>query len=291
MNSMTGFGKAEVTFKFGRFTVEISSVNSRYLEMSIRLPRGMAILESRVREVLTKSLTRGKLSVWAGFDAADDAPGRFLINRAAAEAYHDQLKEIASRLNISGEISISDLVLLPDIASDTKESIDVEAYWVPLNNALQKSVKQLLSMRRAEGLEMKKDMDQRLKATDNTLTEVVSLTGNAVIRKREKLLARIEELLESPQRESLRIEEEVTVIAERTDIAEECTRLSSHIKQFRKNLRSKEPVGKRLNFILQEMNREANTIASKASDFDISSAVISIKEEVEKIREMVQNVE
>ena len=288
---MTGFGKAEATFKQGRFTVELSSVNSRYLEMSIRLPRGMGILESRVKELLSKSTSRGKLNVWVGFDESDSAPGRFLINEAAFKAYHKQLSEIVKKLRIKQDITLSDMMLLPDIAADTKESIDLELYWEPLQKAMKNAIKQFASMREKEGGVMKADMANRLKVTEKSLKEVVSLTGNALAKRREKLESRINELLTTAQKDSIRIEEEIAIIAERMDISEECTRLESHVKQFRGSLSAREPVGKKLNFILQEMNREANTIASKASDFDISSAVISIKEEIEKIREMVQNVE
>ncbi len=291
MNSMTGFGKAEIANRSGKYVVEVSSVNNRFLEVSVRMPRYLSTLESKIRDLISALVSRGKVSVYINVEESDLSPGKYQINKAALKAYHRQLKDFQKELGLDGKIELRDLMLLPDLANPEKESVDEDQVWKTLEGVVSQALKKMLVMRRKEGLEMKKDMQQRLQIISKYLRTVKSLTSNAVAVRRDKLTKRVNELLESPMRDSLRIEEEIAVFAEKADITEECTRLASHLKQYRANLSLAEATGKKLNFILQEMNREANTIASKASDYQISSEVISIKNEVEKLRELVQNVE
>ena len=291
MNSMTGFGKAEIANSTGKYVVEVSSVNNRFLEVSVRMPRYLSILESRIRDLISAQVSRGKINVYINVEESDLSPAKYQINKVALMSYYRQLLEIKKELNLDGDIALQDMMLLPDLANPEKESVDEDQVWKTLEGVVSKALKKLLSMRRNEGTEMKKDMQQRLQILSGHLKKVKALSKNAVANRREKLSRRINELLESPMRDSLRIEEEIAIFAEKADITEECTRLASHFKQYRANLSLAEATGKRLNFILQEMNREANTIASKASDYDISSEVISMKNEIEKMRELVQNVE
>lgn len=183
------------------------------------------------------------------------------------------------------------MMLLPDIAEPTKDSIDEESYWLPLEKGLIKALNQMKKMRKSEGLAMKKDMSGRLKMLSDDLSQIKKLTDNSVIKRREKLTNKINELLESQKFDSSRLEEEIAIFSEKVDITEECTRLDSHFKLFKENLKNSKPIGKQLNFILQEMNRETNTIASKSYESNISSLIINMKHEIEKIRELVQNVE
>lgn len=291
MNSMTGFGKAEVTTKECKITVEITSVNNRFLEVSTRLPRSFFSLEAKVKQLVNSNLDRGKISIWVGYEDSDDSPDKFLINWAALRAYHSQLVKFKKQMKLDGQIELSDLLSLPDVAKPERERIDEEATWKPLDQTLNKALKQLITMRRKEGQAMKADMTSRLKVLGSHLKEVVKLTSNSVEIYREKLRERISELVSPAEFNNGRLEEEIALFADKADISEECTRLASHIKQYQQVLKKSEPVGKRLNFILQEMNREANTIAAKSADFDLSSIAIGLKTDIEKLRELAQNVE
>ncbi len=291
MHSMTGFGRAEKDSKLGKLTVEISSINSRFRELSVRLPRSLSALEPQVREQLAADVSRGKVILVANLEEPDDSADRFTINKVAAKAYYRQLKQLQKELKLSGEIAISDLLQFPDLAKPTRETVDPEKSGDVFSQVCALALKRMLAMRAKEGQALARDMKQRLRKMSALIGEVEKLTVGAVKIYAEKLAARIEELLGSARRDSARLEEEIAVFAERTDIAEECTRFRSHLEQFRGTLQDKDAVGRRLNFILQEMNREVNTIGSKCAEFDISTHVISLKEEIEKLREQVQNVE
>ncbi len=291
MNSMTGFGRAQLSSRLGRLTVEIASVNYRYLDVSVRLPRQLASLELRVRELVSSQVTRGNVTVNIGLDDVGGSTGRFSVNRTAAKAYVQQLRSLQKELKLEGDITLHDLIMLPEVAGSESQPLDLDEIWGFFGKGLTKALAELAAMRAREGQAMQKDMHKRLQLLRKTITSIRKQTSNAVQVYRDKLAARIHELLEPSQRANLRIEEEVAIFAERTDITEECTRFISHIEQYDEALKAQEPIGKRLNFILQEMNREANTIGSKCSDFSITALVISLKEEVEKLRELVQNVE
>jgi uncharacterized protein (TIGR00255 family) len=291
MNSMTGFGKAESITKIGKFTLEISSVNNRFLEVSARLPRQYSLLEHRLRELVSARLTRGKVSLYVGFEELDAAPGKYLINRKAAKSYLRQLNEVKKELRLSGQIDLHDLLLLPEISQAEPEALDEELVWSGVKKAADKALVELILMRRREGAAMARDMNQRLRIINRLVKKITKGSTNSVEKYRRKLSTRIEELLQSKEVDPERLEQEVALFAERSDISEECTRLMSHIQQFQKSVNLNEPVGKRLTFILQEMNRETNTIGAKCSEAEIASAVIAAKEELEKLRELAQNVE
>lgn len=288
---MTGFGRAEQNSKFGRLTVEISSVNSRFLELSIRLPRPYASLEPKVRETLTSKARRGKLSVLVNLIEPENQANGTSINEAAARGYHRQLKRLKKELGLAGEITISDLLRFPDIVSGDRAEPDLDALWKVLQKTLEKAAKSLVAMRSREGRALVADMRRRLKTMATTLGEVEKATKGATRKYADRLAVRVEELLNGRKPDPGRLEEEIAMFADRTDIAEECTRFRSHIDQFVTTLKQKDAAGRRLNFILQELNREVNTIGSKGSAFDISANVISLKEEIEKLREQVQNLE
>ncbi|UCE25831.1 MAG: YicC family protein [Candidatus Zixiibacteriota bacterium] len=291
MNSMTGFGKAELKTRLGRFTVEISSVNNRFLEISQRLPRQFFTLEPKIRDLISSRLSRGKISVYVGFDGNDGSAEQFYINNIAIKAYYRQLRAIKKELKVDGEITIHDLLLLPEVARPDEAGLDEAVIWRELKRVMVKALDDLLAMRRKEGKVMAGDMKKRMSMLTRQTKQVIKSAPRAVEFYREKITRRLNELLDAPVPDNLRIEEQIALMAEKTDISEECTRFLSHIQQFSEALRSHQPAGKRLNFILQEMNREANTISSKSTDADISSLVISMKEQIEKVRELVQNVE
>lgn len=291
MNSMTGFGRAELSTKLGLLTAETSSVNNRFLDLTIRLPRQYSALEVKVRELVAEYAQRGQVTINIGLEESADAPDRYHINEAAVRAYVKQMRSLQKELKLSGEIGISDLLILPDVAKPDRDRVDLDEAWQAVEKVLRKALTALVAMRHKEGQSMAADMRQRLNVMAKVIAQIQKKTENSVEVYRQKLTLRIAELLETSKRNDLRLEEEVAIFASRTDISEECTRFISHIEQYHEALRLKEPVGKRLNFIQQEMNREANTIGSKCADFSITSLVISLKEEVEKLREMAQNVE
>ncbi|MFZ5980404.1 MAG: YicC/YloC family endoribonuclease [Candidatus Zixiibacteriota bacterium] len=291
MKSMTGFGRAEQKTKYGKFIIEVSSVNSRFLDYYIKLPRQFSAMENKIRELVSDRLHRGKINLNIELEENDTAVGQYNINMKALRAYHKQLRAAQKELKLTGEITVRDLLLLPDVALPETKEFDLDAVWKALQKVIDKALSALVAMRNQEGLALEKEMNKRLNLMVATIKEVESKTVDAVKTYREKLTKRINELLESHDRDSLRLEEEIVLFADRTDIAEELSRLQIHVEQFRKSLKIKEQIGKRLNFILQEMNREANTIGSKSSEFSISSHVINLKEEIEKLREQVQNIE
>jgi len=291
MNSMTGFGRAEQKTKYGKFIIEVSSVNSRFLDYYIKLPRQFSALENKIRELIGDKLYRGKINLNIDIEDNDTALGQYNINMKAAKVYHKQLRAAQKELKLAGEITIHDLLLLPDIALPEIKDYDLDSTWNSMKKVIGKALTALVAMRTQEGRALAKEMNQRLDVMSQSVRDIELKTVDAVKIYREKLTRRINELLEGHERDTLRLEEEIVLFADRTDITEELSRLKIHIDQFRKTLTIKGQIGKRLNFILQEMNREANTIGSKSSEFSISSNVISLKEEIEKLREQVQNIE
>jgi len=291
MNSMTGFGRCELSTRFGALTVEVSGVNNRFLEVSMRLPRYLASLEPRVRELVGSVLDRGQINVFAALDDSSALPANSVIDVKLAAAYARQLRALQKYLKLAGEVTIADLTALPDVARIDRETLDLEAVWKALKKGLDKALEQLLEHRFKEGQSMGADMKKRLNHMSKVIGEIERQSQAAVCAYRQRLTERVNELLGESNRENLRLEEEIALMAERTDITEECTRFRSHIELYQATMSQKEPAGKRLNFVLQEMNREANTIGSKCSEFAISSLAITMKEEVEKLRELVQNIE
>ncbi|MBU8934206.1 MAG: YicC family protein [candidate division Zixibacteria bacterium] len=291
MNSMTGFGKAQMKGKPGAFTVEISSVNSRFLEISVRVPRQYSSLEHKVRELVSGNLDRGKVFVFAGFAETEDSPAKSYVNEKAMIAVSHRLLALRKKLKIAGDVTISDLLQFPDVTHLDNDVVDEKVLWAVLEKAVKGALKELLGMRRKEGAAMAKDMKQRLKTIGQANRMISTEAPKIVDKYRTRLYERVQDLLDNGTGDTGRVEQEIALFADRCDITEECTRLASHIDQYEGILREKKPMGKRLNFLLQEMNREANTMASKATETCITTAVISLKEEMEKLREMVQNVE
>jgi uncharacterized protein (TIGR00255 family) len=290
MKSMTGFGKAEVKNKSGKISVEISSVNNRFLEISPRLPRSFLSMEPKVRELINLKVERGKLNIFINYEEAISTKTS-IINEELTKKVYIQLSKLKKSLKADGEISLSDLLLIPDISKPSQNNIDHKVIWPSLKKALVMALNDLIKMRQKEGTNISIDLKSRVTVLKKEISRIKKLSRTSVNKYRERLNKRINDLLENPIVNNVRLEEEVALIAERTDVSEECTRFDSHLKQFNSTISTKIPVGKKLNFILQELNREANTIASKCSDIDISSNVIVMKEEIEKMREQVQNLE
>lgn len=291
MNSMTGFGKAELKSKLGKITVEISTVNNRYLEISPRTPRAFFGFDPKIKEVISQMINRGKVNLYISFEEKIDEKVKNYINKDLSKVLYRQLSGLKKELKISGEVTIHDLLLIPEVTKPDSISFDEEELWSEVEKTLKKAMKQLVEMRKKEGQALKLDMQKRIKSLTKAIKEIEKLAGEAVNTRREKITQKLQDILSNAEENTVRIEEEIAILAERTDISEECTRTYSHLEQYTNALNATEPVGKKLNFILQELNREANTIASKCNDISISSTVIYMKEEIEKLREQVQNIE
>lgn len=291
MNSMTGFGKAEVTTRSVRCVAEVTSFNNRFLELSIKLPRQLSALEGQLRELVGDKVSRGKVTVFVGYDEIGPDAAKYHIEADAFKAYLHQLTKLQKELEIPGQLQISDFLAFPEISGAPQDSIDEKKVWPIVEKVADKALSQMALMRSKEGAALAADMAKRIGVVEKLLGQVHAESGTVVEKMREKLSKRIHDFQQSASIDQSRLEQELTIYADRSDISEECTRFESHLRQFNSALRLKEPVGKKLNFLLQEMNREANTIASKSSELSIAKATLKIKEEIEKLREQVQNVE
>ena len=291
MNSMTGFGKAEIKTKSVHCSAEITSFNNRFLEMSIRLPRQISALEAPLRELISKKVSRGKVTIFVNCEKTGPNSQKYSINAEAFEAYNNQLIKIKKKLRLKGEIDIGNLLSFPSICESPSNSTDIKEIWPQIKKAVEQALGRLSKMRSIEGSALAKDMVARVGRTLNMLKAIKSASSNSAKNYRKKISKRIGEILTNGKLDRTRLEQEVAILAEKADISEECTRFESHARQFGKTLKAKGEIGKKLNFILQEMNREVNTMSSKCSEYAVAKVALEMKEEVEKLREQVQNVE
>ncbi len=292
ITSMTGFGRAE-TEKNGRVLVaEIRTVNHRFLEISARLPRGLQFLESKVRALLQEKLTRGKVNLTLSWKGASDDGGEMSVDMGLARRYVDLLQQLRSEFDFREPVTLAQVVGLPDVLTWSEPDLPEDDAWALVKDCLAGAVRGLSEMREREGDALAKDLLARMDTIREGLAAVETRAPDRVREAKERLHNRVTELLagEAPVDKD-RLLVEAAFQAERMDCIEECVRLRSHVDQFEEMLREGGPVGRKLNFLTQEMNREANTIGSKANDSTIARHVIRLKEEVEIIREQIQNIE
>jgi len=292
IRSMTGFGSAEVLTPSGRFTVEMRAVNHRFNEVAVRLPRDLSALEDRVRGIVQARVLRGRVDVSIMREERGSRLRTVKSDTELARAYAQALRELADVLGVSGEISLSQLISMPDVIKVEEVRDDVETLWPDLSRAVDEAVAGLVAMREAEGRRLAGDLLARLDRVGDLARLVEDRARVAVAEYAQRLRARIAELLGTVPLDENRLATEIAIFAERVDISEEVTRLNSHVAQFRQDITDGGgSIGRRLEFLLQEMGREVNTIGSKASDLEITRAVIAMKGELESLREQVQNVE
>ncbi|NIN00017.1 MAG: YicC family protein [candidate division Zixibacteria bacterium] len=289
--SMTGYGRAELAEKDIKATVEISSVNNRFCEIQFRLPKNLSPLESKLKEIILSTISRGKISFNLTWEETSPAASYVKLNQEAADVYFNIMTQLKSRYNLSGDIRTDQFFGLPDLVKVEKEEPDLEEAWEIISRLTRQALEEFDRMRKAEGAKLAQDLSERIASLEKTVPEIETLTPKSIENYRKKLRARTKQLIDDSAVDEHRLELEVALMAEKCDVTEECVRFKSHNHQFLSALEEKVPVGKRLTFLLQEMNREANTIGSKASDAEISQKVIFLKEEIEKIREQVQNIE
>lgn len=291
IKSMTGYGRAEQSTDEMDVAVELKSVNHRYLEFSARVPRNYAFLEERLKRYFQQRVSRGKLDVFVSIDASRQPGVAVELNEPLAEAYAAALRRLAVCAGLPEESLLSRIAQYPDLMNVRKETPDEEAVWSLVEPAAEEALAAFMRMREAEGQRMKQDVLERLEAILRQVAFVESRSPETVKNYRERIEQKVRELLGDAQVDEQRLLTETALFADKVAVAEETVRLRSHMDQVRALLESGEPVGRKLDFIVQEMNREANTIGSKAQDMEVTRAVVEIKSEIEKIREQIQNIE
>jgi uncharacterized protein (TIGR00255 family) len=291
IESMTGYGQGETEGDGVKVTVEVRSVNNRFLDQQIRLPRFLHPLESRVRETAGSFISRGKLNLSLTWEQMDEGAVSITVDLETARELRKLLEQLKTSLDLEGEVRLEHLMNFSEIFQQERQEWDPDRAWSPVEQAVRQAMEQLRKMRRKEGRQLEKDMVARLDHLEELLDEIESSYPDNVREIQKRLRERISELIEAPQVDEQRLAMEVAILAEKADITEECVRFRSHIKLFRQALEADGPVGRKLNFLLQELNREANTMTSKANDVTVAHRVVEIKEDIERIREQVQNVE
>ena len=291
VRSMTGFGRAKYSENGLNITVEFKSVNHRYFEFTSRLPKGYMFLDEKLKSFCQQNISRGKVEAAVIIEDNSEGAASVELNTAYAGAYLAAVKDMSRRYGIKNDVKMSSLVANPELFTVKKQALSEETVTVAVLKTAEEAMQSFISMREAEGKRLKNDVKSR---TDFILEKVAFVderSPETVKAYREKLEQKIKELIGDVQVDEQRLLTETAIFADKVAVAEETVRLKSHIKQFCSLLDSDEPIGRKLDFIVQEMNREANTIGSKAQDIEIAHTVVDIKSEIEKIREQIQNIE
>lgn len=289
--SMTGYGRGEARARGISVTVELRSVNSRFLEVATRLPRSLSLRENDIKEIIRKRIIRSKVNVTVAVELEGSAEIPLRINIAAARSYQKLLNQLRKAVGSKEKIKLEHLLQFSEVLEQQDVENTDEKEWDLLQEALKKALDQLAEMRVNEGRELQKDFAARIAVLEQKLNVIEELSKEQVPRERERLLERIHQLMENGTVDEGRLEQEVAILSDRLDVTEECVRFRSHNKFFLEALENDEAAGRKLNFLVQEMNREANTVGSKSSSSEIAHLVVAVKEELEKIREQLQNVE
>jgi uncharacterized protein (TIGR00255 family) len=292
MKSMTGYGRGECSQRGFKVTVEVSSVNRKQTEIAVNLPRDLEVLEAQIRDEINRRVARGRLLVRLSVHAAKGAAGHMRLDVPLARSYAKELRALAKSLRLSDPVTLDMLARAPGVLEPEEEIAEAEALWPATKKALDAALDVLLKMREREGAFLARDLKARMAVMRAGVSRVQGLAPKVAERYREQLLTRIKVAgLEAPGLDDERLVKEIFYFADRSDISEELTRLQSHFQQFDDCVKSGEPIGRTLDFLAQEINREINTLGSKANDSVISREVVLLKAELEKFREQVQNVE
>lgn len=291
IKSMTGYGKGEAVSERGCFTVELRSVNHRYGEISVRMPRGFLALENEVKKMVAAQLKRGKIDLFVQWAEGSESSIMPQADTALARGYAELFRKLSRDLELSQEISLPLILAQKGVMKESTVAIDEAEYLPQLSQAVQEAVKAIDAMRSREGEALLFDLQARRRDIAGWVEQIGARAPQVVLEYRTKLKTRLDQLLEGAEVDETRLAQEVALMADRCDVTEELVRLASHFAQFDEALALDEPVGRKLDFLMQEMNREVNTIGSKSSDAEVTSLVVRIKAEMEKMREQVQNVE
>ncbi len=290
IKSMTGYGKANLSQDNREYQIEIRSVNHRYLDISVKIPRILGYLEEEIKKCISNKVKRGKIDVFVNFQNNSLEGKEIKINRDVAKIYINELKQLAKQENISSEININEIAQYPDVL-EIQNTQDEEKIKTEVIETVNIALDNFIEMKQIEGNKMGEDILKRIEKIKINVEKISSLSTGLIEEYVVKLKSRVQELLQNQEIDETRLAQEVVIFADKCSIEEEVTRLNSHILQFKNLVNSKEPIGKKLDFLIQEMNRETNTIGSKANNLEITNGVIDIKTELENIREQVQNIE
>jgi TIGR00255 family protein len=288
---MTGYGRAKIENDTREYIVEVKSVNHKYLDINIKLPKTLFCIEDKIRKVISNKISRGKIDVFVTYINYGIEGKTILINKDIAKMYIKEIEEIATENNIASGIRATEISKFPEVLNVIVDEEDEEKIWLELNKCLEKALDNFIEMRITEGEKIKEDLKQRLDEIDENINEIFKNSTGLVEEYVVKLRKRIQEILNTDVVDETRLAQEIVIYSDKTSIEEEITRIKSHIIQFKELLNSEGAIGKKADFIIQEMNREINTIGSKSGKFEITQLVIKIKTQIEDIREQIQNIE
>ena len=291
IKSMTGYGCAKGTSGQLELTIEMRSVNNRYLDCNIRIPRVYTAFEDSMKSLIQKHVSRGKVDVYVTIDSSKSEDFEITLNKPLADAYLQVLSQMAFDYDIKNDVTVMNLAKFPDVLSVEKKESDVEKLSEDINKVLEKALIDYDKMRTVEGEKLFADMNSRLNTIEHLVAMAEERSPKTVEEYRAKLVSRMQEVLKSNDIDESRILLEAAIFADKIAVSEETVRLRSHIAQMRDMLCADEPIGRKIDFLIQELNREANTMGSKGNDVEMARIVVDIKAEIEKIREQVQNVE
>ena len=291
INSMTGFGRATEIVNGREITVELRSVNHRYFEFSSRVPRAYSFMEDKIKTYIQSSVSRGKFDAGLTIVNSEGQSPEIELNLEVAKSYSDALKVLSETLGLKADASAVSIARFPEVFNVKRQDVDEDELWTDVRTVLDEALASYNSMREHEGQKLLEDVLSRLDFIENAVTEIEKQSEPRLQKYREKLFARMTSVLEATEIDENRILLEAAIYADKAAIDEETVRLRSHLSQFRKILAANEPIGRKLDFLTQEINREINTIGSKENDLDITSTVVDVKAEIEKIREQIQNIE
>ena len=289
IRSMTGYGRGKYSIDGREYTIEVKAVNNRYCDISVKLPRSISYLEEKIKQEVSNVVSRGKVDVFVTFYNNSTKGKKITFNNELASIYIDELRKMANENNINQEIQVTEISKFPDVLTIENEE-DEELIWNELQNPLKEALDGFIAMKQAEGEKLYEDISRRIEKI-NGIVEIISENSTRLIKEYiVKLEERIKELMGTENIDENRLAMETVIYADKSSVEEEITRLKSHISQFKKML-NENVSGKKIDFLIQEMNRETNTIGSKSASIDITNMVIDIKTEIEDIREQVQNIE
>ena len=291
IKSMTGFGRCEITGNDRKISVEMKSVNHRYLDVNIKMPKKLNFFESAIRTELKNYITRGKVDVFITYEDYSEGSGSLKYNKKLAEEYLTYLRQMAEEFELDNDVRVSTLSRYPDVLVMEEQNIDEEEIWKDLQSALRGAAESFVQTRVTEGENLLKDLTAKLDTMLEHVDFITERSPKLIQEYKDKLRDKVRELLEDVQIDESRLYMEVTLFADKVCVDEELVRLRSHVESTKKALYSGGSIGRKLDFIAQEMNREANTILSKANDLEISARAIELKNEIEKVREQIQNIE
>lgn len=289
--SMTGYGRAGALLHGRDIKVELRSVNARFFEYSSRLPRSCAFLEDKLKKLVASKVSRGKVELNLSIQTVTAADTVVTVNWQLAQGYRTALNAMSERMDLKNDVTAGMLARFPDVLTQTAAPTDEEELWQDVQSVAEQAIEAFVAMRATEGEKLKEDVASRLNTVESLVAQIEQNSAGRVQAYSDKLYARLQELLGDRNIDEARLVTEAAIFADKTAIDEETVRLHSHVAQYREILELNEPIGRKLDFLTQELNRESNTIGSKCQDVAITRLVVELKSEIEKIREQIQNIE